>query len=114
MREKDIEKWMRDQVSMIGGKFYKWVSPGNDGVPDRILILPGGRIIFVELKTETGRLSVVQSYVLGKLMRLGCETAVIYGMKDAKRFLEHLKGGNADEIRAARLSDAGNEDDHRE
>lgn len=114
MREKDIEKWMRDQVGMIGGKFYKWVSPGNDGVPDRILILPGGRIIFVELKAETGRLSVVQSYVLGKLMRLGCETAVICGMKEAKKFLEHLKGGDTNEIYTARLSDTRDEDDHRE
>ena len=60
MREKDIEKILVDGVKGIGGRAYKWVSPGNNGVPDRIVFLPGGRIIFVELKTDTGTLSSLQ------------------------------------------------------
>ena len=54
MLEKDIEKLFRDEIKKAGGKAYKFTSPGNDGVPDRIVMLPGGHIVFVELKTDTG------------------------------------------------------------
>ena len=57
MREKEIEKILVECVKRLGGRAYKWTSPGNDGVPDRIVILPDTRVIFVELKTDTGVLS---------------------------------------------------------
>ena len=60
MKERDIEVLLRDGVKQLGGKAYKWVSPGNAGVPDRIVILPGGKVIFVELKQENGRLTRLQ------------------------------------------------------
>ena len=60
MLEKDIEKLFRDEIKKAGGKAYKFTSPGNDGVPDRIVMLPDGRIVFVELKTDTGKLSKLQ------------------------------------------------------
>lgn len=50
--EKDIEKFLNDNIKKLGGRSYKFVSPGNSGVPDRIIFLPGGRIYFVELKTK--------------------------------------------------------------
>jgi hypothetical protein len=50
MRERDIEAYLRDQVRKAGGRAYKFTSPGNNGVPDRIVTLPGGRIAFAELK----------------------------------------------------------------
>lgn len=50
MKEKTIEAYLRDKVKAQGGKAYKFVSPGNDGVPDRLVCLPGGRVFFVELK----------------------------------------------------------------
>lgn len=56
MKEKIIEDYLRDQVKAIGGKAYKFVSPGNAGVPDRLVCLPGGKVLFVELK-GTGRKS---------------------------------------------------------
>ena len=57
MRERDVEKILVGEVKRLGGRAYKWVSPGNDGVPDRIVIFPGRKPVFVELKTETGKLS---------------------------------------------------------
>ena len=57
--EKATEKFLRDGVKRLGGRSYKWVSPGCSGVPDRIVILPGGRIFFVELKSE-GKISTPQ------------------------------------------------------
>ncbi|MNM10444.1 VRR-NUC domain protein [compost metagenome] len=50
MRERVIEAYLREQVKAVGGWAPKWVSPGNSGVPDRIVFLPGGHIVFVELK----------------------------------------------------------------
>lgn len=50
MREKSIEQKLALMVKKRGGICPKWVSPGFDGVPDRIVLLPGGRIAFVEVK----------------------------------------------------------------
>lgn len=51
MLEKEIEKILVQEVKKLGGRAYKWVSPGNNGVPDRIIIFPGQMPIFTELKT---------------------------------------------------------------
>ena len=59
--EKDIEEKLRKMVESHGGKCLKWVCPGWSGVPDRIVLLPGGRIIFVETKRpKGGKLSKMQ------------------------------------------------------
>lgn len=50
MAESQIEAYLRDEVKKIGGRAYKFVSPGNRGVPDRLVCLPGGRVFFVETK----------------------------------------------------------------
>ena len=91
MREADIEARLIRGVKALGGKAYKFVSPGHGGVPDRIVILPGGRIVFVELKTETGRLSGVQRFELGCLEALGCETKVLYGLDAVNFFLAECR-----------------------
>ena len=41
LKEKDIEKYLRDEIKKVGGIAYKFVSPGNSGVPDRLVLLPG-------------------------------------------------------------------------
>ena len=50
MREKTIEKKLADAVKGRGGLAPKFTSPGFDGMPDRIVLLPGGRMAFVEVK----------------------------------------------------------------
>lgn len=50
MREKIIEKKLVEAVKAEGGICPKWVAPGFDGVPDRIVLMPDGRIGFVEVK----------------------------------------------------------------
>ena len=60
MKESEIEARLVRGVKALGGVAYKFVSPGNVGVPDRVVVLPGGRVIFVELKAEGGRLSPMQ------------------------------------------------------
>ena len=50
MREKDIERYLVDEVAKIGGIAYKFKSPGRKDVPDRLCILPKGIHAFVEVK----------------------------------------------------------------
>ena len=92
VREQDVEARLRQGVHRLGGKAYKFTSPGNTGVPDREVILPGGRIFFVELKTERGRTSPVQQAQIRALRKLGCEVRVLYGMQDVENFLQEIGG----------------------
>lgn len=60
-RERDIERKLRTMIEKHGGRCLKWVCPGWLGVPDRIILLPGGRIHFVETKRpKGGRYSAMQ------------------------------------------------------
>lgn len=90
MLEKEIEKKLIAGICRIGGRAYKWVSPGSNGVPDRIVIMPGGRILFCELKTATGRVSKLQKMQMRRLTALGCEVRVIYGMDGVQRLIDEL------------------------
>lgn len=88
MLEKDIEKILVTEVRKLGGRAYKWVSPGNDGVPDRIVILPGLQPIFVELKTETGGLSAIQKIQIDRLRKMKQNVKILYGESQVRDFLE--------------------------
>jgi len=70
--EKTTEAYLRDEVRRLGGRSYKWVSPGCSGVPDRIVILPGGRVVFVELKSEGKTSTAQQRKRQAELRALGC------------------------------------------
>lgn len=89
-RERDIEKWMREKIEQLGGQFMKWVSPGNDGVPDRIAILPGGDVYFIELKTDQGHSTRIQEWQQQRLRRLGCNVREVRGMTEARQFIEEV------------------------
>ena len=86
MLEKDIEKLFRDEIKKAGGKAYKFTSPGNDGVPDRIVMLPDGRIVFVELKTDTGKLSRLQELQCRQIDELGQTVRVLHGLAEVRDF----------------------------
>lgn len=88
MRESEIEKILVNEVRRLGGRAYKWVSPGNDGVPDRIVILPGKPPIFTELKTDTGKLSALQSVQIKRLADLGQAVYVIFGINGLSQFFQ--------------------------
>ena len=57
------------------------------------MVLPGISPVFVELKTETGRLSSLQNVQIKKLKDLGQDVRVLYGLEDVKRFLEEIQNG---------------------
>lgn len=91
MLEKEIEKKLVKGVQKISGFCFKWVSPGRDGVPDRIILLPEGKIIFAELKTEKGKLSGRQEFMIKLIRALGFDVRVIYGMPQVNELLAELQ-----------------------
>ena len=88
MLEKDIEKFLVREVKKLGGLCYKWVSPGNAGVPDRIVLLPNRPAMFVELKTDKGKLSRLQEIQIKKLRNLNAPVHILYGLEEVKEFIK--------------------------
>lgn len=86
MLEKVIENYLRMRIKELGGICYKFVSPGNSGVPDRICVMRDGKIIFVECKQPNGRLSVLQTKQIARLKALGCKVLVIWSKEDVDKF----------------------------
>lgn len=71
MREKEIEAKLVRVVRLSGGLALKLLSPGFDGMPDRLILLPGGRIAFIELKTQGKKLRPLQVRRKSQLEALG-------------------------------------------
>ena len=90
MLEKDVEAHLVAAVKARGGAAWKFVSPANRGVADRLVLLPGGRVWFIELKTETGKLSPLQEVFRRVVLRLGGNYACLCGRKDVDLWLESL------------------------
>ena len=91
MLEKDIEKWLGDRLKKLGCLYFKFVSPMNPGVPDRIIITPDGHTIYVELKTEIGRLSNIQKWQIERMRACGADVRKVQGVDEAREFLREVK-----------------------
>lgn len=94
MLESQIEKKFREMIESHGGRCYKWTSQGQAGVPDRIVLLPGGRISFVELKKPGGVVSKLQRKQMSRLEALGfcCYVVGLGGAKDIAKFEREVVG----------------------
>jgi len=90
MLEKEIERRMGELVKKRGGLFYKFVSPMNPGVPDRILITPEGIVWFVELKRDVGRLANIQAWQKSEMEKRNANVRVIRGWEAAREFVEEV------------------------
>lgn len=85
--EKVTEAYLRSEIKKLGGTSYKFVSPGNAGVPDRMICLPGGRILFAELKSEGKKSTPKQRQQQDKLRALGF---TVYSDIDTKAKVDDL------------------------
>lgn len=86
MLERDIEKVFVAKVKRLGGMAEKFASPGRRSVPDRLVTLPGGRIIFVELKAPGKKPTEAQQRDHDRRMALGCEVLVIDSLEAVDAF----------------------------
>lgn len=101
MLEKQIEAKLGRALQRRGALFYKFVSPGQPGVPDRIIVMPGGRCVFVELKAETGRLAKIQQWQIGRMREQGLDVRTVRGWSEARALVDelfppHTTGGEAE------------------
>lgn len=94
MRENAVEKKLVDGVKRRGGKALKFIPTACKGMPDRLVLMPGGRAIWVELKKDDGVLSPMQIKRRKELGWLGFEVYVLYGVDDVREFLEGLDDGS--------------------
>lgn len=90
MKEAAIEAKLVRMVRERGGLCYKFVSPNQPGVPDRIIITPTGRVVFVELKTEIGRLAKIQKWQIGEMQKRNAEVRVVRGLDEVKALVEEV------------------------
>lgn len=91
MIEKDVESFLRKRVEHLGGRCIKMPAVYEEGIPDRLVIIPEGRIAFVELKRpKGGRLSEMQKYQIQKLRELGCNVYILHNYAEVNAMLEEL------------------------
>ena len=90
MREKTIEKRLSLMVKKQGGICPKFVSPGFDGMPDRLVLLPGGNIAFVEVKAPGKNPRMIQESRHRLLKRLGFKVYVLDSIDDIAEVLNDI------------------------
>jgi len=88
-RENKVEKYLDEQIKSLGGITRKWVSPGHDGVPDRIAII-GAVVFFPEVKTSDGELSVIQRREHDRLRNHGAMVCIVYGHDGVDKLMKDL------------------------
>lgn len=81
-----MEKALVRRVKELGGIAEKFVSPGRRSVPDRLVTLPGGRIVFVELKAPGKHPTELQQRDHERRRELGCDVRVIDTVEAARAF----------------------------
>ena len=91
MKEKDIEKKFVTAVRASGGLAPKFVSPGWDGVPDRIVLLPDGKIGFVELKSPGKKLRILQKRRKRQLEQLGFPVFTVDGVEQIGGVIDAIR-----------------------
>ena len=93
MTEKYIEQKLVNTVKELGGIAPKFVSPGLDGVPDRIVLLPMGRMAFVELKAPGNKMRPLQVRRKGHLEALGFLVYCVDRVEQIGEVLDEIKNG---------------------
>jgi len=89
--EKRNEKKLREACKKLGGIAVKLYTLSLTGLPDRMVLMPGGRVWFVELKSERGKLSAMQDFVHRFLRNLGFRVEVISTDDDLDNFFKNIK-----------------------
>ncbi|MFS1519640.1 VRR-NUC domain-containing protein [Bacillus sp. SCS-151] len=93
MLESQLERTLKREVEKVGGQALKWTSPGKAGVPDRIVLLPGGRCVFVEMKAPGKPLRPLQKKRKRELENLGFEVYKLDSLNAIDEFIQEVAYG---------------------
>jgi len=88
--EKTLEKKLREKVARLGGLAVKLIASSFTGLPDRLVLIPGGRIWFVELKSGGKKPSPRQEIVIALLRRLGFTVWIVDSEEKLKQFFDEI------------------------
>lgn len=91
MREKEIEQKLRLRAKARGGLALKFVSPGYDGIPDRIVLLPKSKIGFVEVKAPNKKPRPLQVKRMQVLRKLGFKVFALDNSDDVEAILDEIQ-----------------------
>lgn len=94
MNEKLLEKKLREAIRKLGGRAIKFSSPYETGYPDRLILMPKGRVYWAELKTTGKKPTEKQLLRQSELRSLGFISEVIDSEETLKNFLTRLENGN--------------------
>lgn len=88
--ERDVESYLRRKVERLGFLYLKFIPDYKNGMPDRQVLLPDGRVVWVELKTKGGRPSQLQLLRKEELSRAGHRVAYVWSKEQADTFCAEL------------------------
>lgn len=91
--EKEIEKKVGDYAKKHGCLYMKFTSPARRAVPDRIIIAPGGRVGFLELKRKGQKPTALQQQEMNTLKAKGCTVHWVDCVEHGKMFVDRLVNG---------------------
>ncbi len=93
IRERTVEQHLVRGLEKIGVSCIKFIPDLMRGMPDRMVLLPGGRIVWVELKTDTGHLEPIQQVRHKELEQAGQIVRVVWSTEEADNLIEEIKSG---------------------
>jgi hypothetical protein len=94
MTEKELELMLVREVKRRGGRAFKFISPGINGVPDRLVLLPGGKVGFVEVKAPGKKMRPNQIKRKGELEGLGFLVYCLDNPEDIGGVLDGIAGNS--------------------
>ena len=91
MREKSVERRLVKAVRDSGGLALKFVSPGMAGVPDRLVLFPGGRLAFCEVKAPGKKPRPLQAHRMAQLRELGFRVYAVDSMEKIGEMIREIQ-----------------------
>ena len=90
VRERDVESYLVQKLESAGFPCHKFHPDGKAGMPDRVVLLPGSRVVWIETKTTGGHLEEIQKLQHKRLRDIGHKVFVIWNKDDADRVVDEI------------------------
>lgn len=91
MQESSLERRLKNEVQKLGGLALKFTSPGMTGVPDRLILLPNGKTVFVEMKAPGKKLRPIQAKRKRDFEKLGHRVYKLDSVSSIQAFIQEVR-----------------------